>query len=112
MFTLDSTIDQIQGSKKDFVKKWVTNPQMAEAMNGYVDVQTQFVKQIVKSVNAAGAVVGDEMVRAAKEVGKVDYAKFGEGFAKVYMEQQKVWASNPFAMPTYNSPAPTSEKTK
>lgn len=110
MFTIDSTIDQIQGAKKDFVKKWITNPQVSEALNSYVDVQTQFVKQAVKSVNAVGTVIGDEVVRSAKEIGKVDYAKFGEGFAKVYMEQQKLWASNPWAMPMASTQ--TTEKTK
>jgi hypothetical protein len=107
MFTIDSTIDQIQGSKKDFVKKWVTNTQVSEALNSYVDVQTQFVKQAVKSANAVGTVIADEMVRATKEMGKIDYAKFGEGFAKVYLDQQKLWASNPWAMPTA-----ATEKTK
>jgi hypothetical protein len=96
MFTVDSVIDQIQGSKKELVKNLVTNTQVAEALTSYVDVQTQFIKQSVKSANAVGTVVSDELVRAAKEAGKVDYSKFGEGFAKVYLEQQKLWANNPF----------------
>ncbi|CAB4133469.1 hypothetical protein UFOVP257_208 [uncultured Caudovirales phage] len=100
MFTVDSVIDQIQSSKKEFVKNLVTNTQVAEALTSYVDVQTEFAKQAVKSATAVSTVVGDELVRAAKEVGKVDYSKFGEGFAKVYLEQQKLWANNPWTMPS------------
>lgn len=96
MFTVDQTIDQIQEGKKQFVKTWITNEQAAEALNTYVDVQTQFVKQAVKSANAIGTVVADEVVRATKEFGKIDYAKFGEGFAKAYLNQQSLWANNPW----------------
>lgn len=100
MFTVDQTIDQIQEGKKKFVKTWITNPQAAEALNSYVDVQTQFVKQAVKSANAVGTVIADELVRATKEMGKIDYAKFGEGFAKAYLDHQNIWANNPWVMPT------------
>ena len=104
MFTVDQTIDQIQESKKQFVKTWVTNQQAAEALNSYVDVQTQFVKQAVKSANAIGTVIADEVVKATKEAGKIDYAKFGEGFAKVYLDQQSLWANNPWvATPATNA---------
>lgn len=107
MFTVDQSIDQIQECKKQFVKTWITNQQAAEALNSYVDVQTQFVKQAVKSANAVGTVIADELVRATKEMGKIDYAKFGEGFAKVYLDHQGLWANNPWM-----TPASTTTKTK
>ena len=112
MNILDQTIDSIQEGKKQFVKNWITNPQAAEALNSYVDVQTQFVKQVVKSTNSINTVIADEVIKAAKEVGKVDYAKIGEGFAKVYLDSQSIFAQNPWFMNSPVASAPKESKAK
>lgn len=53
----------IQNSKKDWTKKYVKNENIRVALDGYVDKQTDFVKQILATTD----VYSDEI---SKELGK------------------------------------------
>jgi uncharacterized protein (UPF0332 family) len=52
MFAVDSFIDTVQGAKKYFVNTFVTDKEMQKPLNAFVDTQTEFVKQIVKTNQA------------------------------------------------------------
>jgi hypothetical protein len=56
-------INMFQGAKKEWVKQFVKDEKIADSMNSFVDAQTGFAKQVVKtSVDMATAI--------SKEVGK------------------------------------------
>jgi hypothetical protein len=68
MFTMyaDSAtyaISLIQGAKKQWVKQFVKDEKIAEALNGFVDSQTDFAKQVVKTGSEISTVI-------SKEIGK------------------------------------------
>ena len=52
MFAVDTFIDTVQGAKKYFVNTFVTDKEIQKPLNAFVDTQTEFVKQIVKSNQA------------------------------------------------------------
>jgi len=52
MFAVDSFIDTVQGAKKYFVNTFVTDKEIQKPLNAFVDTQTEFVKQIVKTNQA------------------------------------------------------------
>jgi hypothetical protein len=56
-------ISMFQGAKKEWVKQFVKDEKIAETMNSFVDAQTSFAKQVVKT----GAEIGTAI---SKEVGK------------------------------------------
>ena len=84
MFTLDATIDAVQTSKKQFVKTFVQNEKIAEAMNTFIDAQASYTKQAAKVGTDTFATLTSEMVKTAQEAMKFDYTKFGEGVMKAY----------------------------
>jgi hypothetical protein len=49
MFALDSIIDTIQSAKKQFVTTFVTDKELQKPLFAFVEAQTDFVKQIVKT---------------------------------------------------------------
>ena len=49
MFAVDTFIDTVQGAKKYFVNTFVTDKEMQKPLNAFVDAQTDFVKQVVKT---------------------------------------------------------------
>jgi hypothetical protein len=49
MFALDTVIDAIQNAKKQFVTTFVTDKAIQQPLFAFVDSQTDFVKQIVKT---------------------------------------------------------------
>ena len=84
MFTLDATIDAVQNGKKQFVKTFVQNEKMADAMNLFIDAQASYTKQAFKvGVDTATALAG-ETTKTVQEAMKFDYTKFGEGIMKAY----------------------------
>ena len=89
MFTLDATIDTIQGAKKQFVSTFVQNEVVAKALNEFVDAQSEYTKKAMKTTMDAATRVTQEVVRGATEISKFDYAKFGEGVMKAYNEMNK-----------------------
>ena len=51
MFTLDPAIDLIQTGKKNFVNTvFANNSTIADALNGFVDAQTEYTKRQSKQV--------------------------------------------------------------
>lgn len=75
MFTLDTTIDAIQTSKKTFVNTFVTNKKIADAMNNFVDAQTEYTKKALKTGT-------DTATTLFSEASKVDFTKMFTTFAK------------------------------
>lgn len=49
MFAVDTFIDTFQSSKKMFVNTFVTDKAIKDALNSFVDTQTEFTKQIWKT---------------------------------------------------------------
>jgi hypothetical protein len=49
MFALDTVIDAIQNAKKQFVTTFVTDKELQKPLFAFVEAQTDFVKQIVKT---------------------------------------------------------------
>lgn len=84
MFTLDATIDAVQTGKKQFVKTFVQNEKVADAMNTFIDEQASYTKKAAKVGSDTFAVLSSEMVKTAQEATKFDYTKFGEGIMKAY----------------------------
>lgn len=89
MFSYDATIDAVQTGKKQFVKTFVTDEKIADALNQFIDNQTEYTKKAVKATLDAGTTVVQETVKHAQEAAKFDYAKFGEGIMKAYTAQTK-----------------------
>jgi hypothetical protein len=64
-------INMFQGAKKEWVKQFVKDEKIAESMNSFVDAQTSFAKQVVKT--------GTDMATAiSKEVGKFPNFNYGK----------------------------------
>lgn len=84
MFTLDATIDAVQNGKKQFVKTFVKNETMAEALNSFIDAQSEYTKSAGKAALDATTVVTGELTKMVQEATKFDFAKFGEGVTKAY----------------------------
>jgi hypothetical protein len=49
MFAYNSFIDTVQTGKKTFVNMFISDEKVRAPLNAFVDAQTVFVKQIVKS---------------------------------------------------------------
>ena len=90
MFTFDPAIDMIQTGKKQFVSTFVTNKNIAEAMNRFVDAQTEYTKKALKVSTDTATVLAQEVMKTGQEAAKFDYAKFGEGVMKAYAEMNKM----------------------
>lgn len=89
MFTLDATIDAVQGAKKQFVKTFVQNEKVADAMNSFIDEQTSYTKKAVKVGSDTATTLVSEYTKTVQEAMKFDYSKFGEGVMKAYQATQK-----------------------
>lgn len=89
MFTVDATIDAVQSGKKQFVKTFVQNEKIAEALNDFVDAQADYTKKAFKTGLDTATTLTTEMVKASQEAMKFDYAKFGEGVMKAYQNTTK-----------------------
>jgi hypothetical protein len=49
MFNANDFIDNLQTSTKTFLDSFVTDPTVKSTMNAFVDAQTIFAKQLVKT---------------------------------------------------------------
>ena len=52
MLAVESFIDTVQGAKKYFVNTFVADKEIQKPLNAFVDSQTEFVKQLVKTNQA------------------------------------------------------------
>ncbi len=84
MFTFDPAIDMIQTGKKQFVKTFVTNTAVADAMIAFVDAQAEYTKKALKVTTDTATVLAQEALKAGQQATKFDYTKFGEGIMKAY----------------------------
>ena len=84
MFTLDATIDAVQNGKKQFVKTFVQNEKMADAMNLFIDAQASYTKQAFKVGVDTATALASETTKTVQEAMKFEYTKFGEGIMKAY----------------------------
>jgi hypothetical protein len=66
MFALDSIIDTIQSAKKQFVSNLVTDKELQKPLFAFVDAQTDFVKQIVKTNEMLANQAKDSFTKALK----------------------------------------------
>ena len=49
MFAVDTFIETVQGAKKYFVSTFITDKELQKPLNAFIDKQTEFVNQIVKT---------------------------------------------------------------
>ena len=89
MFTLDTVVDAVQTGKKTWVKTFITNDHIADALNSFIDNQSEYTKKALKATTDAATVVTSESVKAMQEAAKFDYTKFGEGIMKAYNATSK-----------------------
>ena len=89
MFTVDATIDTVQGAKKQFVKTFIQNETAATAMNEFIDAQAEYTKKAAKVGIDTFTVLASETTKAMQNAMKFDYAKFGEGIMKAYTATAK-----------------------
>lgn len=89
MFTVDATIDTVQGAKKQFVKTFIQNETAATAMNEFIDAQAEYTKKAAKVGIDTFTVLASETTKAMQNAMKFDYAKFGEGVMKAYTATAK-----------------------
>lgn len=89
MFTVDSTVDTVQGAKKQFVKTFVQNETAAAAMNEFIDAQAEYTKKAAKVGIDTFTTLASETTKAMQNAMKFDYAKFGEGIMKAYQTTTK-----------------------
>ena len=64
-------ITLFQGAKKEWVKHFVKDESMATTLNAFIDTQTDFAKQVVKTSADIGNVVSKELGKFPK----FDYSK-------------------------------------
>jgi len=88
MFTLDATIDAVQNGKKQFVKTFVQNEKMADAMNTFIDEQAAYTKKAAKIGSETVTTLVSETTKTMQDAMKFDYTKFGEGIMKAYQTTQ------------------------
>ena len=84
MFTIDATVDAVQTAKKTFVNTFVTNEKIKEAMNGFVDAQSEYTKKAAKVGMDTFTTLSSEAVKQAEAAAKFDYVKAGQDFFKAF----------------------------
>jgi len=89
MFTFDTAIDAVQTGKKQFVKTFVNNEKIADALNEFIDAQTSYTKSAVGTATKTATTLGKEAMNHMETAAKFDYAKFNEGITKAYQSMLK-----------------------
>lgn len=84
MFTADALIDTVQNGKKTFVNTFVQNETVKDAMNKFIDSQSEYTKKAAKVSMDTMTTLTSETVKQFQEAMKFDYTKFGEGIMKAY----------------------------
>ena len=68
MFAYNTFIDTVQTGKKTFVNMFIADEKVRAPLNAFVDAQTVFVKQIVKSYEDLAAHTTNEIKKKAKAI--------------------------------------------
>jgi hypothetical protein len=66
MFALDTFIDTIQNAKKQIVTTFVTDKELQKPLFAFVEAQTDFVKQIVKTHEVLATQTKEAFTKALK----------------------------------------------
>lgn len=69
-------IDTLQGTKKTAVNSFVPDSKIREALNAWIDGQTQLAKASVTVASELATRVSEEAMRATEELTKFDMHKF------------------------------------
>jgi hypothetical protein len=79
MFTLDTTIDTVQGAKKEAIKHFVKNEEVAKTLTEFVDAQTAYTKEAFKATTDVATKLttklAGEAVKFGQEAMKADHWK-------------------------------------
>ena len=75
MFTVDTVIDTVQTAKKEAVKTFVKNEDIAKSLTAYVDAETAFAKQTAKATTETAAGLFSETTKAVEKFAKFDYSE-------------------------------------
>lgn len=97
MFTVDLVVDAVQNSKKQFVSMFVNNEKMSQALNNFIDAQTEYTKDAVKAGTDTVTVMGQEIVKSFGQFTKVDIYKISESAinsVKTAADWQKAWLNS------------------
>ena len=86
----DTVIEQIQNSKKQFVKTFVTDAKIAATLNEFIDSQAEYTKRASQATFDATSVIVHETMKHVQDATRFDYNKFGEGIMKAYMVKPTV----------------------
>lgn len=68
MEELNTFIDNVQNTKKMFVKATVNNEVIANSLNGFVDAQTSYTKEAVKATVSAVGTITNELTKLAEQM--------------------------------------------
>lgn len=60
-------IDSVQNGKKQFINKYITNPELARAWTEYVDTQTKFLHVSIKTGTSVVTTLGREVMETKVE---------------------------------------------
>jgi hypothetical protein len=66
MFAVDTFIETVQGAKKYFVSTFITDKELQKPLNAFIDKQTDFVNQIVKTNQEVTNQVLDSLSKYSK----------------------------------------------
>jgi hypothetical protein len=55
-------VDTIQHGKKQFIKKYMKHPELSQAWNHYVDAQSVFVKQALKTNETTALLIMEKLI--------------------------------------------------
>lgn len=66
MFAVDTFIETVQGAKKYFVNTYVTDKELQKPLNAFIDKQTEFVTQMVKTSQEVSNQVLDTFSKFSK----------------------------------------------
>jgi len=89
MFTVDYTVDAVQNGKKELVKTFVQNESVANAMNTFIDTESELTKKAAKVGLDTFTTLASETTKVVQNSMKFDYTKFSEGLVKAYTEAKK-----------------------
>jgi len=84
MIATDFVIDQVQGVKKAAVKMYVTDKDMSDVMNSFIDAQTEYTKKAAHETMKLYSELTTATIKTLQNTSKFDYFKFGEGIMKAY----------------------------
>ena len=84
MFTADFAIDTIQSGKKTFVNSFVTDATAKDTMIKFIDAQTEYTNQFVKTTTDLATNLVGQAAKMASETTKFDFAKVCDSMTKAW----------------------------